>query len=64
MIKLNMTPEDLQMERLQKIMIGNGLLVILVSMFAGFMLMFGLLGGLEIWPGNILSIPTYGSTEG
>ena len=59
-----MTPEDLQMERLQKIMIGNGLLVILVSMFAGFMLMFGLLGGLEIWPGNILSIPTYGSTEG
>ena len=21
-------------------------------------------GGLEIWPGNILSIPTYGTTEG
>ena len=52
------------MERLQKIMIGNGLLVILVSMLAGFMLMFGLLGGLEIWPGSILSIPTYGSTDG
>lgn len=52
------------MERLQKIMIGNGLLVILVSMLSGFMLMFGLLGGLEIWPGTILPIPTYGTTEG
>lgn len=52
------------MERLQRIMIGNGLLVVLVSMLAGFMLMFGLLGGLEIWPGNIISIPTYGTTEG
>ena len=52
------------MERLQRIMIGNGLLVVLASMLAGFMLMFGLLGGLEIWPGNIISIPTYGTTEG
>ena len=52
------------MERLQRIMIGNGLLVVLASMLAGFMLMFGLLGGLEIWPGNILTIPTYGTTEG
>ena len=52
------------MEHLQRIMIGNGLLVVLASMLAGFMLMFGLLGGLEIWPGNILSIPTYGTTEG
>lgn len=52
------------MQRLQRIMIGNGLLVVLASMFAGFMLMFALLGGLEIWPGNILAIPTYGTTEG
>ncbi len=52
------------MARLQRIMIGNGLLVILASMLAGFMLMFGLLGGLEIWPGTIVSIPVYGTTDG
>jgi hypothetical protein len=52
------------MERLQRIMIGNGLLVILVSMLAGFMLMFNLLGGMEIWPGVLLEIPTYGTAEG
>ena len=52
------------MERLQQIMLGNGLLVILISMLAGFMLMFGLLGGLEVWPGKIMAIPTYGTTDG
>ncbi|HSG90093.1 MAG TPA: hypothetical protein VLA56_12850 [Pseudomonadales bacterium] len=52
------------MERLQRIMIGNGLLVILVSMLAGFMLMFNLLGGMEIWPGVLLEIPTYGTPDG
>ena len=45
-------------------MLGHGLLVILFSMFAGYMLMFGLVGGLEIWPGTIVSIPVYGTTEG
>lgn len=53
-----------RMERLQRIMIGNGLMVILASMFAGFMLMFGLLGGMEVWPGNIVEFSVYGSTEG
>ncbi len=52
------------MERLQKVMIGNGLLVILVAMLAGFMLMFSLLGGVEIWPGKIVSVPMYGTTDG
>lgn len=52
------------MEKLQRIMIGNGLLVILVGMLAGFMLMFKLLGGLEVWPGHIIPIPTYGTAEG
>ncbi len=51
-------------ERLQRTMLGHGLLVILVSMFAGYMLMFGLTGGLEVWPGTIISIPVYGTTEG
>ena len=45
------------MDRLQRVMLANGLLVVLASMFAGFMLMFLLLGGLEVWPGNIVSIP-------
>lgn len=45
-------------------MIGNGLLVVLVSMLAGFMLMFNLLGGMEIWPGKIIEVPMYGTAEG
>ncbi len=52
------------MDNLQRIMLGNGLLVVLVSMLAGFMLMFSLLGGMEIWPGTLLAIPVYGTTEG
>ncbi len=51
-------------ERLQRIMIGNGLLVVLFAMLAGFMLMFTLLGGIEIWPGKILPIPMYGTAQG
>lgn len=52
------------MERLQQIMLGHGLLVMLASMFAGFMLMFNLLGGIEIWPGKIVGIPMYGTEAG
>lgn len=52
------------MERLQRITLCHGFLVILIAMLAGFMLMFSLLGGLEIWPGHILAIPTYGTPEG
>jgi hypothetical protein len=52
------------MDRLQRIMIGNGLLVVLVAMLSGFMLMFSLLGGIEIWPGTIISIPMYGTVDG
>lgn len=52
------------MDRLQRIMIANGLLVVLVAMLAGFMLMFSLLGGFEIWPGTTLQFTVYGSGEG
>jgi len=52
------------MERLQRIMIGNGLLVVLVSMLSGYMLMFNLLGGFEVWPGKIIAIPSYGTSDG
>ncbi|MFT4769863.1 MAG: hypothetical protein ACI8RN_003017 [Glaciecola sp.] len=52
------------MERYQKLMIGNAFLVIAISMFAGFMLGFGLIGGLEIYPGKIVEMPYYGTAEG
>ncbi|MEZ5559719.1 MAG: hypothetical protein R3E86_14395 [Pseudomonadales bacterium] len=52
------------MERLQRVMLINGFLVILVAMLAGFMLMFSLLGGLEVWPGHIAAVPAYGTSEG
>ena len=52
------------MERLQRIMIGNGLLVVLVAMLGGFMLMFSLLGGIEVWPGTIIPLSIYGTEAG
>ena len=52
------------MSQLQRVMIANALLVMLVSMFAGFMLIFNLIGGFEIWPGKILEFSVYGTTEG
>ena len=52
------------MDRLQRIMLANGLLVLLAAMFAGFMLMFSLLGGFEIWPGQTLQFSVYGTSEG
>ncbi len=45
-------------------MMINGMLVVLIAMIAGFMLLFQLVGGLEVWPGNIIEIASYGSTEG
>lgn len=50
--------------KLQRVMLVHGLLVILIAMFAGFMLMFGLVGGFEIWPGHILDFSVYGTTQG
>lgn len=52
------------MDKYQKLMIGNGLLVMFVSMMAGFMLMFGLIGGVEVWPGVIIEFSVYGTTDG
>lgn len=52
------------MERLQQLMFGHGLIVILAAMLAGFMLMFNLLGGIEVWPGTIIEIPMYGTADG
>lgn len=52
------------MEKYQKLMIGNAFLVIVVSMFAGFMLGFGLIGGMEVYPGKIIQMPYYGTADG
>jgi len=52
------------MERLQQLMLANGLAVMLAAMFAGFMLMFNLLGGMEIWPNKIIEVPMYGTSDG
>ena len=52
------------MDNLQRIMLLNGLLVILVASLSGFMLLFQLVGGFEVWPGHIIEIPVYGTSEG
>lgn len=52
------------MDRLQRVMLANGFLVVLVAMLAGFMLMFSLLGGMEIWPAGMLEFSVYGTPEG
>lgn len=52
------------MERYQRVMIGNAFLIIVMSMLAGFMLGFGLIGGLEIYPGKIIEMPYYGTADG
>ncbi len=52
------------METLQRQMIGHALLVMVAGLLAGFMLGFGLIGGLEVVPGTIVSMPYYGSVDG
>lgn len=52
------------MERLQRIMIAHGMLVVFSGVLAGFMLMSRLVGGWEVWPGHIVNFSVFGSTEG
>jgi hypothetical protein len=52
------------MDNLQRIMLLNGLLVILIASISGFMLLFQLVGGFEVWPGHIIEVPVYGSSDG
>ncbi len=52
------------MDRLQRLMLAHGMLVVFVAMLAGFMLMFSLLGGFEVWPGTVLEFAVYGTAEG
>ena len=52
------------MDRYQRLMIIHGLLVIAVAMLAGFMLIFNLIGGFELWPGKIIKFDVYGTEAG
>ena len=52
------------MERYQKLMIANGFMVMFVAMLAGFMLIFNLVGGVEVWPGKIIEFSVYGTSDG
>ena len=59
--------EGVFMLRYQNLLIGHGLLVLLVALIAGFMLGFGLVGGVETAPGSgaFVQLPFYyGSAEG
>ena len=57
-------PETQAALRLQRVMIGHGLLVMVMAMLAGFMLIFVLVGGFEVWPGTIVEFSVYGTSEG
>lgn len=52
------------MERLQKLLIAHGMLVVLSGVLAGFMLMIQLVGGWEVWPNKIVNFSVYGMTDG
>ena len=52
------------METLQRQMVGHGLLVMVAALLAGFMLGFGLIGGLEVIPGKTVSMSYYRATDG
>ena len=62
-----MTTDSLSLPPLTKIqrrLVGHGLIVILMAMFAGFVLGFSLVGGLETSPGNIEPLAIPGTTAG
>lgn len=53
-----------EMREIQRHMIGHGMLILLVGMLAGIGLLISLIGGLEIWPGNILAVHLPGNGGG
>lgn len=52
------------MQQVQRKIMGHGAIVLFIGLLAGFMLAFGLIGGLEIFPGMIVEMPYYGTTDG
>ena len=51
------------MKTQQRRMIGHGAIVMLIALFAGFGLVISLVGGLEVFPGTILSFTFPGETS-
>jgi hypothetical protein len=51
-------------ERIQKIMIGHGALVLLIAMLSGIGLLAARLGGLELFPGVFFSFSVAGAPDG
>lgn len=49
--------------RIQRAMIAHGLLILLIGLFAGIGLLISLIGGLEVWPGKIISIGVPATSE-
>lgn len=56
--------QDERSSRLQRVMIGNGLLIMLSTLIAGLGLWMSLLGGFELIPGTILKFSLPGTPEG
>ncbi|WP_155628192.1 styrene-oxide isomerase StyC [Burkholderia territorii] len=48
---------------LQRQMIGHGMLILLIGMLAGIGLLVSLIGGLETWPGRLVSVHVPGSSN-
>jgi hypothetical protein len=48
--------------RTQRVMIAHGMLILLVGLVAGVGLLISLVGGLEIWPGRIISLAVPGES--
>ena len=51
-------------ERLQHLVIGHGMLVLLIGLIAGIMLIFSLLGAVTLWPLPVWEVVVPGSTRG
>lgn len=48
---------------MQRRMVGHGALILLIGMLAGVGLLVSLLGGVEVWPGTLLSFHLPGATD-
>ena len=54
--------EQSQTRDLQRQMIGHGMLILLIGMLAGIGLLVSLIGGLEMWPGKLLTVNLPGNS--
>ena len=55
---------EFDVNAVQKTMIGHAALIILVAFVAGLGLLVSLLGGIEVLPGHIVTVPIFGTEDG